>query len=376
MTDRGSCASRIPWLFQRRCGSAPRVQASTCEGFWCTAAPPKPPASSTNASLLTNLLSCSKVPQLRNRPNRVTRAVQTRRTPVSPPHRRIPYAKTFARIINTSKPSCQRDGTRAERTVMDLSAVGLRDNLPLEDLGVLGHGRFGLVKKVKSERTGEILVLKEIRFNYRRDVLETIRKEIYIHRRLSHPNITTVRGSYIKGNTYCGILMESVANYDLSYYLDYVSERQSRSQPVEEESDLLLGAFGCLSSGLAYLHEQKVKHKDIKPANVLIRSKRVLLTDFGLSTDFSDGGQSTSDGPTGCSRELFASISSNLEISDTDKVVGCSEGSSRRTTAQQIGRHIFSWVCFHRDTQCPRWPFPCRIARKPSQRSESILRRR
>lgn len=245
--------------------------------------------------------------------------------------------------------------------------VGLQDHLPLKDLGVLGHGRFGLVKKVKSERTGEILVLKEIRFNYRRDVLETIRKEIYTHRRLSHPFITTVRGSYIKGNTYCGILMEPVADYDLSYYLDYISERQSRSQPIEEECDLLIGAFGCLSSGLAYLHKQKVKHKDIKPAYVLIHGKRVLLTDFGLSMDFSDGGQSTSNGPTGCSREVPASISSNLEISDANKVVGCSGGSSRRTTAQQIGRHIFSWVCFHTDTHCPRWPLPCRIPRKPNQ---------
>lgn len=113
--------------------------------------------------------------------------------------------------------------------------VGLQDHLPLEDLGVLGHGRFGLVKKVNSERTSEILVLREMRFNYRRDVLETIRKEIYIHRRLSYRFITTVRGSYIKGNTSCGILIEPVADYDLSYYLDYVSERQCRSQPIKEE---------------------------------------------------------------------------------------------------------------------------------------------
>lgn len=68
-----------------------------------------------------------------------------------------------------------------------------------------------------------------------------------------------------------------------------------------------MDSTGCLSGGLAYLHGQQIKHKDIKPANILVNNGSVLLMDFGLSTDFSNSGISTSYGPTGLTREvLFA----------------------------------------------------------------------
>ncbi|KAL2136085.1 hypothetical protein VTI74DRAFT_5491 [Chaetomium olivicolor] len=57
--------------------------------------------------------------------------------------------------------------------------------------------------------------------------------------------------------------------------------------------------FGCLSQAVAYLHSHKpkVKHKDIKPENVVIDDFWVpILTDFGLSKHFETGQHS--EGPT------------------------------------------------------------------------------
>ena len=59
------------------------------------------------------------------------------------------------------------------------------------------------------------------------------------------------------------------------------------SLSVEEKLELLRRYFVCLSQALSYLHESGVRHKDIKPKNILIdESGRAILTDFGISRRF------------------------------------------------------------------------------------------
>jgi len=59
--------------------------------------------------------------------------------------------------------------------------------------------------------------------------------------------------------------------------------------PLEESINILRRCFGCLSQGLAYLHASDIRHKDIKPDNLLVDgSGSVLLADFGILTKFSD----------------------------------------------------------------------------------------
>lgn len=57
--------------------------------------------------------------------------------------------------------------------------------------------------------------------------------------------------------------------------------------PLERKLELLRRYFVCLSEALSYLHESGVRHKDIKPKNILIdESGCVVLTDFGISRRF------------------------------------------------------------------------------------------
>ncbi|KAF6218529.1 hypothetical protein HO133_005878 [Letharia lupina] len=57
--------------------------------------------------------------------------------------------------------------------------------------------------------------------------------------------------------------------------------------PVAKKIELLRGYFVCLSQALGYLHGSGVRHKDIKPENILIdESGSVILTDFGISRRF------------------------------------------------------------------------------------------
>lgn len=57
---------------------------------------------------------------------------------------------------------------------------------------------------------------------------------------------------------------------------------------TDNKIELLRRYFVCLSRALRYLHKSGVRHKDIKPENILVdESGSVLLTDFGIARRFS-----------------------------------------------------------------------------------------
>jgi serine/threonine protein kinase len=83
--------------------------------------------------------------------------------------------------------------------------------------------------------------------------------------------------------------MTPVADCDLRVFLE-------RTPLPKSDLMALRRFFGCLCSGVLYLHENKVRHKDIKPANILVKESTVLLTDFGTSQDFADNTMTTTVG--------------------------------------------------------------------------------
>lgn len=85
--------------------------------------------------------------------------------------------------------------------------------------------------------------------------------------------------------------MEPVADMDLKHFL-------TRGPFPETDFDVLRTFFGCLCSAVRYLHRSNCRHKDIKPANILIKDKRVYVTDFGIALDWTELGQETTEGPT------------------------------------------------------------------------------
>ena len=62
---------------------------------------------------------------------------------------------------------------------------------------------------------------------------------------------------------------------------------QPLNASLQQKMHCLRPWFVCLSEALRYLHESDVRHKDIKPENILIdESGAVILTDFGISRKF------------------------------------------------------------------------------------------
>jgi serine/threonine protein kinase len=60
-------------------------------------------------------------------------------------------------------------------------------------------------------------------------------------------------------------------------------------QDWKEMTSVLEQDFGCLGAGLAYMHEKGIRHKDVKPQNILIYQGAVIYTDFGASRDTTEG---------------------------------------------------------------------------------------
>lgn len=112
-------------------------------------------------------------------------------------------------------------------------------------------------------------------------------------RAVSHHHIIAYLGSFTYMRDF-GIVMFPVAEFHLGDLLRIVSEdnksrRQDDARPPHAYLELLKSYFGCLCRALMHLHhrDDPIKHKDIKPANILVdRYKNIILTDFGISKHY------------------------------------------------------------------------------------------
>jgi cyclin-dependent kinase 12/13 len=174
----------------------------------------------------------------------------------------------------------------------------------------IGEGTYGQVYRAKCLQTGRQVALKKIRVHHGDywGMPPTVIREIKILKRLKHPSLVTMievvsskgvelldnhdehredkkarnsaektdkitdaREAY-KGNLF--LVLEYVS-HDLTGLMDVAYQ----FTPVQIKSILKQ-----LIEGLAFMHQEKYVHRDIKSSNILIDSRfRVKLADFGLA---------------------------------------------------------------------------------------------
>jgi serine/threonine protein kinase len=177
--------------------------------------------------------------------------------------------------------------------------------VPLTVVSVLGRGGSAYVDAVMCKE--KLLARKSMHLrgtvNATRQRREFF-KEVDIIRRLQHPHMVQIVGSYESGRT-VSILTTPVCELDLSAFMGecrMVAEDPTRKALARRNKMSLKRSMACLVQGLEYLHDHFIRHKDIKPSNILVKKGtdyiHMYYTDFGISYDFSDAGLSTTTGPT------------------------------------------------------------------------------
>ncbi|RDW65973.1 hypothetical protein BP6252_09608 [Coleophoma cylindrospora] len=157
----------------------------------------------------------------------------------------------------------------------------------------------------------DTLAVKEICFEKNGNIKE-IRNEINNLQDLRHNHVITFLGTYIRDDRFIGIVMFPVASYNLKTFIRMTTEhnmqyqrnpRDEEGEPIEEHEHCvhLRRYFACLCRSMIYLHDHmRIKHKDIKPENILVDSyDSVIITDFGISTRHTGASNAITSGPTG-----------------------------------------------------------------------------
>lgn len=188
--------------------------------------------------------------------------------------------------------------------------------LHLRELGRGGQAIVDAVEITQGYHKGKVMARKllripRLRYHSQR-ILRSALDEVQLLKQLTHPHVISIAFTYeelnAQGRIICfGIGMSIVADQTLAEYLEEQEHKLEDLQQNESERETLLEHirgrmgkwYGCLARGLAYIHAQRIRHKDIKPANILIKDENILYTDFGLSKQFQDEITTMTDGTSG-----------------------------------------------------------------------------
>ncbi|KAL4158902.1 hypothetical protein PRNP1_004676 [Phytophthora ramorum] len=147
----------------------------------------------------------------------------------------------------------------------------------------IGTGHFGCVKHAVSKKSGKEWAVKVVALSNEVD-RDALRNEINILKRLHHPQIVRVIGSY-EDKEHMYMIMQLCKGKELYEHL-YQERREFSESDVRKIIRALLRA-------LAFLHSNFITHRDLKLENLLLENAdspgSLRLCDFGLSTRFKRG---------------------------------------------------------------------------------------
>ncbi|MCJ1373550.1 serine/threonine protein kinase, CMGC, CDC2/CDK sub [Loxospora ochrophaea] len=172
-----------------------------------------------------------------------------------------------------------------------------------EILGKLGEGTFGEVHRARSLKTRQIVALKKILMHNEKDGFPiTALREIKLLKMLSHPNVLKLEEMAVEHPKSEG--RKKAIMYMVTPYMDHDLSGLLENPSVHFTEPQIKCYMLQLLEGLRYLHANKILHRDMKAANLLINNRGILqIADFGLARPYDDapplpgkgGGEATRD---------------------------------------------------------------------------------
>jgi len=147
----------------------------------------------------------------------------------------------------------------------------------------IGEGTYGIVYKAKDKITNQFVALKKIRLEIESEgVPSTAIREISLLKELEHPGIVQLL-DVVHADQKLYLVFEYL-DKDLKKLMDDHAKENGQAGLPEP---LAMSYLKQLLEGIAYCHQHRVLHRDLKPQNLLIDAHgSIKLADFGLARAF------------------------------------------------------------------------------------------
>ncbi|KAL4890391.1 putative CDK9 [Aspergillus ambiguus] len=157
-----------------------------------------------------------------------------------------------------------------------------------EFLGKLGEGTFGEVYKARSKKDNSLVALKKILMHNEKDGFPiTALREIKLLKMLSHRNILQLKEMAVERSKGEGRKKPSM--YMVTPYMEHDLSGLLENPVVNFTEPQIKCYMIQLLEGLKYLHGNRILHRDMKAANLLISNKGILqIADFGLARPYDE----------------------------------------------------------------------------------------
>ncbi|KAI9721369.1 MAG: serine/threonine protein kinase, CMGC, CDC2/CDK sub [Chrysothrix sp. TS-e1954] len=162
----------------------------------------------------------------------------------------------------------------------------------IEDYDVqikLGEGTFGEVYKGRSKRNNKIVALKKILIHNEKDGFPiTALREIKLLKMLDHVNVLRLSEMAIeKGKNKDG--KPRATMYMITPYMEHDLSGLLENPDVQFTEPQIKCYMLQLLEGMRYLHDNRILHRDLKAANLLISNRGILqIADFGLARHYDE----------------------------------------------------------------------------------------
>ena len=159
-----------------------------------------------------------------------------------------------------------------------------------EDLGLLGYGAMGEVRRIRDPILNRVLAIKILHQPLLQHPTTIARfiEEAQICAQLQHPNIVPVHelGKLPDGRMY--FTMKEIKGRELKEIIQDLHKASNQQQWRVPTSGwslyTVMNAFLTICEAVAYAHSKGVIHRDLKPKNIMLDNfGSVLLVDWGLA---------------------------------------------------------------------------------------------
>lgn len=168
-------------------------------------------------------------------------------------------------------------GAETHRWLVALRTAALCNVNDFYTLGrTIGTGSFGTVREATDKSTGARRAIKIVHRTSNHKEREFISREMSVLLTISHPNIVRTYDIFDERHRIL-VVMAFVSGGDL---FEYVIQRGALDERTAKH------AMWQVMTGVSYLHDHNIVHRDIKLENVLVTQNdplRLQLTDFGFA---------------------------------------------------------------------------------------------